>query len=64
MGADEIEVISDDYNNDDVAVVLEEEPPMSARDKFLFDNLVRTINAHKKAKIWGNHNLKIVVAMR
>ena len=46
--ADEIEVIKDDYDNDDVAV-LEQEPPMSERDKFLFDNLVRTINAHKKA---------------
>ena len=46
---DEVEVINDDYNNDDVAVVVNEEPAMSARDKFLFDNLVRTINAHKKA---------------
>ena len=46
--ADEIEGIKDDYDNDDVAV-LEQEPPMSERDKFLFDNLVRTINAHKKA---------------
>ena len=44
----EVEVINDDYDNDDVAVVVEE-PAMSERDKFLFDNLVRTINAHKKA---------------
>ena len=43
---DEVQVINDDYDNDDVAVV---EPAMSERDKFLFDNLVRTINAHKKA---------------
>ena len=53
--ADEIEVIKDDYDNDDVAV-LEQEPPMSERDKFLFDNLVRTINAHKKANNNNSNN--------
>ena len=52
--ADEIEVIKDDYDNDDVAV-LDQEPPMSERDKFLFDNLVRTINAHKKANNSSNN---------
>ena len=52
--ADEIEVIKDDYDNDDVAV-LEQEPPMSERDKFLFDNLVRTTNAHKKANNNSNN---------
>ena len=52
--ADEIEVIKDDYDNDDVAV-LDQEPPMSERDKFLFDNLVRTINAHKKANSNSNN---------
>ena len=46
---DEVEVINDDYDNDDVAVVVQEEAAMSEREKFLFDNLVRTINAHKKA---------------
>ena len=53
--ADEIEVIKDDYDNDDVAV-LDQEPPMSERDKFLFDNLVRTINAHKKANNSNSNN--------
>ena len=37
---DEVEVINDDYDNDDVAVVVQEEAAMSERDKFLFDNLV------------------------
>ena len=53
--ADEIEVIKDDYDNDDVAV-LDQDPPMSKRDKFLFDNLVRTINAHKKANSNNSNN--------
>lgn len=51
--ADEVEVINDDYDNDDVAV-MDEELVMSERDKFLFENLVRTINAHKKANSNSN----------
>ena len=51
--ADEVEVINDDYDNDDVAVV-DEELVMSERDKILFENLVRTINAHKKANSNSN----------
>ena len=51
--ADEVEVINDDYDNDDVAVV-DKEMVMSERDKILFENLVRTINAHKKANSNSN----------
>ena len=51
--ADEVEVINDHYDNDDVAVV-DEELVMSERDKILFENLVRTINAHKKANSNSN----------
>ena len=49
---DEVEVINDDYNNDDVAVVVNEEPPMSARDKFLFDNS----SPHKLTLPWSIHS--------
>ena len=47
--------MADEIDNDDVAV-LGHEPPMSERDKFLFDNFARTINAHKKANNNNNNN--------